>query len=174
MGPRGPYAGGPYGPPHHHSFPHSAPHSPMASHRTSMHDLQMAATASRPNIEALMGGCGGSASPSPPPPAPPSSLPPMGFREFKTSTSASLCLTEATQSVEPRIRPPRTVGLVGANANENEIEVAVVDDDDEDDLEEEREEEVPSPPLRHFQKAKPLPEKENKFTSTLRRLSTVR
>ena len=95
----------------------------------------------------------------------------MGFREFKkTSTSASLGSTEGVESVEPGTRLFRT-GVGGANANENEIEVA---DEDEDDLEEEREEEVPSPPLRHFQKAKPLPEKENKFTSTLRRLSTVR
>ena len=36
----------------------------------------------------------------------------------------------------------------------------------------EYEEEVPSPPPRA--KAKPWPEKENKFASTLRRLSTVR
>ena len=41
-----------------------------------------------------------------------------------------------------------------------------------DDIEDDEEEEVPSPPPRA--KAKPLPEKENKFASTLRRLSTVR
>ena len=45
--------------------------------------------------------------------------------------------------------------------------------EDEEDAEADLEEDVPSPP-RTFTKAKPLPERENKFTSTLRRLSTVR
>ena len=43
----------------------------------------------------------------------------------------------------------------------------------QDEVDDDEEEEVPSPP-RTFTKARPLSERENKFTSTLRRLSTVR
>merc|ERR1712051_976618 len=106
-------------------------------------------------------------------PSPPASLPPgLSF--------------EATQAVTPPLVAPRHSSSSASadffreqdsNPHQAEREAAeaaeAAEDDEGGDEEEDLEEEVPSP-IRTFTKAKPLPERENKFTSTLRRLSTVR
>ena len=86
---------------------------------------------------------------------PPASLPPPDLVTRKSDFLHEFQTSEVGTESEAINKPLEAEGEV---------------DEEEDD----REEEVPSPPLRQYNKAKPLPEKENKFTSTLRRLSTVR
>jgi len=143
--PMGPRGGGPspYGA---HPFPHSAPHSPMTSHR-SINDLPNPARPTSTSYDAHAQLYS---------PSPPTSLPAADLGSARRSD-----FIHEFQAASPEAIECEADKSPGAACQMVEVE------DDE------REEEVPSPPLRHYNKAKPMPEKENKFTSTLRRLSTV-
>ena len=143
---RPPPRGSPFGP-RFGSFPHSAPHSPMLSHRAI--------------AEPPLGLYDQPGSPSPP-----ASLP-SGDLEARTSDF----YYEMSYDMA-RQRPPRP----DIAASMQDYESSEAPEGGGENLEDDDEEEVPSPPAasKLYSKAKPLPEKENKFTSTLRRLSTVR
>ena len=96
-------------------------------------------------------------------PSPPTSLQPgVDFEANDKVEAPSLALHLSSA-------PPNFYLEKDLTTDSTEIEAVEDEAGDEEDLEED----VPLPP-RTFTKAKPLPDRENKFTSTLRRLSTVR
>ena len=97
-------------------------------------------------------------------PSPPASLPASVFSEREAEES------EVVSTPEFPTLAATVAALKGSKQNEVSSSSNLGGREDPEELE--YEEEVPSPPPRA--KAKPWPEKENKFASTLRRLSTVR
>ena len=146
---RPPYGGPRYPPPGTAgppSFPYSAPQSPMGSYRPPMGGSPLGFT---PITDS---------------PSPPASLPASVFSEREAEES------EVVSTPEFPTLAATVAALKGSKQNEVSSSSNLGGREDPEELE--YEEEVPSPPPRA--KAKPWPEKENKFASTLRRLSTVR
>ena len=146
--PRPPYGGPRYPPgPPPGAGPASFPYSAPQSPMTSY----------RPST-------GGAFTPITDSPSPPASLPASRFSERPDPPDENEVIST------PEFPTLAASALPGSKQNEVSSSLGGRRGQDPEELEDE--EEVPSPPPRA--KAKPLPEKENKFASTLRRLSTVR